>query len=116
MRKTEHNNNLKTPANGIRTIGELREFIKTCDIPAWEVGPIRSALKKADRLIGHGNFDLPADPALVMERLEKYSAAMASMAEEAWANLKSRIRKAFRLAEPRLAAAVPIKRLPLIPE
>ncbi|MGH9642749.1 MAG: hypothetical protein ACRD3Q_10005, partial [Terriglobales bacterium] len=64
---------------------------------------LRSAIKRADELVGHGALDLPANPRLILERLEGWSPAMAGMSPGALANLKSRIRFAMRLAESRLA-------------
>ena len=63
---------------------------------------MRAALA-ADKLVGHGALDLPANPRLILERLEDWSPAMSGMGPGALANLKSRIRFAMRLAEPGLA-------------
>ncbi|MFT4129721.1 site-specific integrase [Labrys sp. (in: a-proteobacteria)] len=48
-------------------------------------------------------LDLPADPRLILDRLNGWSPAMAGMSPGAFANLKSRLRAAFQLAAARLS-------------
>jgi len=108
-----HNKPLDAGKGCIRTIGDLRDFVGICDLPTTKKAPIRSALKTTDRLVGHGALDLPADAPLILQRLDGLSAAMAGMSAGALANLKSRVREAFRLAEPRLAEVKPRARPPL---
>lgn len=86
----------------IATLGDLHRFVETCDLPAGRKAQIRSAIKRTDELVGHGALDLAADPAKLLAALEQYSAAMAGMSDGGFANLKSRLRAAFRLARPHL--------------
>ena len=105
MNTSEHN---KTPihmTNTITTLGHLREFIATCDVSPTIKGELRSAIASVDRLIGRGILDLPADLKTIMKKLAGYSPAMAEMSAGGFATTKSRLRRAFKLADPVLAAA-----------
>lgn len=97
----------------IKTIGDLHNFIAGHDLAPAKKSPIMSALKTADRLVGHGALDMPADAQLILQRLDGLSPAMAGMSQGSLANLKSRVREAFRIAEPRLKKAKPNARPPL---
>ena len=103
MSNSDHNKLGNSVSRPISTLGDLRDYIAICDLPADTRSQLRSAIKRADELVGHGALDLPANPRLILERLEDWSPAMAGMSPGALANLKSRIRFALRLAEPRLA-------------
>ena len=103
MSNSDHNKLGNAVSKPISTLGDLRDYIATCNLPADKMSQLRSAIKRADELVGHGALDLPANPRLILERLEDWSPAMAGMSSGALANLKSRIRFALRLAGPRLA-------------
>ena len=103
MSNSDHNKLGSGVSRPISTLGDLRDYVATCDLPDDTKSQLRSAIKRADKLVGHGALDLPANPRLILERLEGWSPAMAGMSRGALANLKSRIRFAMRLAEPRLA-------------
>jgi integrase len=90
-------------SEAVLTLGDLYAFVGRSNLPASAKGPIRSAIKRADQLVGHGALDTQANAAVLMKRLEVWSPAMAGMSRAAYANMKSRLRAAFRLAEPRLA-------------
>src|SRR3546814_3139625 len=92
-------NNVKSGRNElILTFADLSAYLIKSDHPHAEVTFLCSALRVADRLIGHGVMDTPADERQVFARLEELSTAMANMSDGSYANLKSRIRKVFRLA------------------
>lgn len=95
----------------IGTLGDLRDFVRGSDRPKSEKAQICSAIKRVDELVGHGNLDLPADAQKIMAKLDQISPAMAGMTLGAWANTKSRLRKAFQLAANRLVS--PRNRPPL---
>ena len=46
----------------IATLGDLYSYIDQQDLPASSKATIKSAIKRADVLVGHGLLDLPADP------------------------------------------------------
>jgi len=102
MSNSDHNKLGSDLSRPISTLGDLRDYIATCDLPVDTKSQLRSAIKRADELVGHGALDLPANLRLILERLEGWSPAMADMSPGAFANLKSRVRLAMRLAEPRL--------------
>lgn len=83
------------------TLAQLHAFVKGADLPAQRRSEICSAIKRAAELTGREGFNMPADPALVMRLVGALSPAMAGMTSGAFANLKSRLRAAFRLARPR---------------
>ena len=96
-------NNVKSGRNElILTFADLSAYLIKSDHPHAEVTFLCSALRVADRLIGHGVMDTPADERQVFARLEELSTAMANMSDGSYANLKSRIRKVFRLARSRV--------------
>ena len=103
MTNSDHNKLGNGASRPISTLADLRDYIATCDLPADTRSQLRSAIKRADELVGHGALDLPANLRLILERLEGWSPAMSGMSPGALANLKSRIRFVMRLAEPRLA-------------
>lgn len=116
MSTADHNNGQSGPNSTavpavIRTLGDLRDYIQGTDLSEGEKAQICSALKRTDELIGHGSLDLPADGKKIMAKLAPISPAMAGMTSGAWANTKSRVRKAFRLAANRLVS--PTNRPPL---
>lgn len=90
------------PTKEISTLGDLHAFIGNCELPNTRRAEIRSAIKRADDLVGHGALDLAANPAKLLTALERYSPAMAGMSVGGFANLKSRLRAAFKLASPHL--------------
>lgn len=103
MFKDNHNNPAPTVRReAVLTLGDLYAFVGKSNLPASVKGPIRSAIKRTDQLVGHGALDTQSNAAFIMKRLEAWSPAMARMSGPAFANMKSRLRAAFRLAEPRL--------------
>lgn len=98
MNNHDHNNTLKSGKGTIFTLEHLREYLLEYDIPVSEIAFLRSAIKRADELVGHGLLDLPADQRVIFDRLDRLSPAMAGMTDQSFANMKSRLRKAFRLA------------------
>lgn len=108
MSSGDHNNAKTASAERhkrpVHTLGDLRDFIQGSDLSEGEKAQICSAIKRADDLIGHGHLDLAADAQKVMAKLAQISPAMAGMTPGAWANAKSRVRKAFRLAANRLGS------------
>jgi integrase len=93
-----------TTFHSIATLGDLRDFILTCDLKPEKKNQIRSAIKRVDELVGHGALDLPADPQIVFSRLEGISPAMAGVEAGSFANTLTRLRTAFRLAASRLGS------------
>jgi integrase len=89
----------------IQTLGDLRNYVLSCGLPGARRDQIRSAIKRADELIGYGALDVAADAKLVLGKMEEFSPAMAGMSTAAFANLKSRLRYAFRLAAPHIKPA-----------
>jgi integrase len=102
----------ESPEPGIKTLGDLRTWIAGLpQLSEAEKAQLRSAVKRADELIGHGALDLAADPRRVLSRLEQLSPTMAGMNRQAFSNLKSRVRRAFQLATPVLKPARSFVRL-----
>ena len=90
----------------IQTLSDLSSFIDASEeIPASRKRYLRWALNRARALLGNGLADVRADPETVLRRLEQFSPAMAGLAPQSYANLKSRVREAFRHAAPQLALA-----------
>ncbi|QDB99299.1 hypothetical protein [Mesorhizobium sp. 8] len=86
----------------ISTLRDLHAFIGDCELPATRKAEIRSAIKRVDGLVGRGMLDLTANPAKLLTAIERYSPAMAGLSVGGFANLKSRLRAAFKLANPHL--------------
>jgi integrase len=96
----------ETPGSSIQTLGDLRDWLAGLQqLSDGERAQIRSAIRKTDELIGHGALDLAADPRKILPKLEQLSPAMAGVSKQGFANLKSRMRKAFQLAAPVLTPA-----------
>jgi len=98
MSNNDHNKDKNKGGRSLLTLEHLREYLLECDLPASQIALLRSAIKRVDALIGHGLLDLPADQRVIFDRLEQLSPAMAGMTDQSFANMKSRLRKAFRLA------------------
>lgn len=111
MHSHEHNNHESGQTYSILTLKELREYLLECNLPEGEIALLRSAIKRVDEIVGHGALDLPANQRVIFERLERSSSAIAGMTEGSFANMKSRLRKAFRQADGRLVN--PRSRFPL---
>ncbi|TNF03798.1 MAG: site-specific integrase [Sphingomonadales bacterium] len=114
MSNNDHNNHQSGSQKSILTLEHLREYLLECDLSDVERTQLRSAVKRADDLVGQGLLDLPANQRMLFEKLDRLSPAMAGMSEQSYANLKSRLRKAFRLAQGRLLN--PRSRFPLTGE
>jgi integrase len=102
MTNPEHNNEPDKPALIIVTLGDLMTFTGGMDLPAERKAELRSAIQRADELVGHGALDLPADAVPLLKKLDLLSPAMAGMSPGGFANLRSRLRAVFRLATPHL--------------
>ena len=90
----------------ILLFSELADFVAPCEeVSESERAYLLSALNRTAVLIGDGAADLPADPKVVLRKLERLSPAMAGMKPRSLANLKSRIRRVFQLAGARVAPA-----------
>jgi hypothetical protein len=74
-------------------------------IPASQKRYMRSALNRANVILGNGLADVRADPKDVLRRLDQLSPATLDMTPQSWANLKTRVRAALRHAAPYLAPA-----------
>src|SRR3546814_721054 len=98
----DHNKRIFCAGVGCQNLGDLRKFIEKSDLPKNQKNQFCSAIKRADDLVGHGALDLPAAPHLILSKLDALSPAMAGMSNGSFANLKSRLRAAFRFATPRL--------------
>lgn len=113
----DHNHSGVMPQNAgshvpLMTLGDLHAFVGDLDLPSAERATIRSAIKRADALVGHGLLNYPASPQKLFAALDSYSPAMAGTTAQAFANLKSRVRKAFRLARPHLQTHCAVKLTP----
>ena len=97
MNISEHNKTSGEAKPSITSIGDLRDFVRICDVPNLEKTLICSALKRADELVGHGNLDLKADLPEIIRRLSALTPELCNMSKGSFANLKSRVRAAFRL-------------------
>lgn len=102
MNANDHNNGNYEQKKSLLTLEHLREYLLECDLPTSEIALLRSAIKRVDEIIGHGLLDVAANQRVIFERLEHVSPAMAGMSDQSFANLKSRLRKAFRIAKGRL--------------
>jgi integrase len=90
----------------ISTLGELISFIEESGtVPASRMPYLRSALNRARMLLGQGLPDVQAEPKALLQQLDRLSPAMTGMSPASYANLKSRVRAALRLAAPHLAPA-----------
>jgi integrase len=95
-----------TAAGTMVTLGDMREAIELSDtIPADRKKYLCWALSRTIALIGNGVADVHADPKTVLRQLDQLSPAMTGLSPKAFANLKSLVRKAFRLFASRLAPA-----------
>lgn len=90
----------------VATLGDLIDLVAEAgDLPARKKAGVLSALRRARELLGQGAADLPANPRIILPRLDRLSPAMAGMGRQSLANLKSRVRWAFRMAAPDLEPA-----------
>ena len=90
----------------ITTLGDLLDHIEASPaVPEARKPFLRWALKRTRDLVGDGRADVPADPKVVLRRLARLSPPMAGMRPQSYANLKSQVRFAFRLAMPHLPPA-----------
>jgi hypothetical protein len=85
---------------------ELIRFAEESEvIPASRERDLRSALNRARTLVGNGLADVRAELKTILRQLDRISPAVAGMSRQSYANLKSRVRCAFRLAMAHLAPA-----------
>lgn len=96
------NNHTTRAEHAIFTLGDLHVTIAKSDLSKQKKAEWRSAIKRTDELVGHGNLDLPLDRELIFKRLRPLSAAVAGMGENSFANMKYRLGAALRWAEPNL--------------
>jgi integrase len=90
----------------IRVLSDLVRFLAVSPLVADKQRPfLVSAVKRCCDLIGKGASDIPADPKIILRELDQLSPAVAGMQPQSFANMKSRVRQALRLAEPQLALA-----------
>lgn len=102
MIKIRRNKSKIEQRTAITTLADLHQFLAGCDLSGTELAQLRSAVKRAGELMGQGTLDVAANQRAVFERLQTISPAMADMSAASYANMKSRVRKAFRLAKPQL--------------
>lgn len=111
MDTPDHNNSKPASSFGrarpdIEALGDLIEFVAgQRDIAPSKKRFVLSALRRARALLGNGQADVKAESKSVLQRLDRLSPAMAGMTPQSFANLKSRVRSAFRLAAPNLTSA-----------
>ena len=111
MDTPEHNNSKPAGSFGrakpdIETLGDLIEFVAGhSDLAPSKNRFLLSALRRARALLGNGQADVKAESKSVLQQLDRLSPAMAGMTPQSYANLKSRVRSAFRLAAPNLTSA-----------
>jgi hypothetical protein len=90
----------------ITTLDDLIGFIDESDtVPAAQKAHLRSALNRTRMLVCDGLDDIRADRRVVLRRLDLISPATVKMTPQSLANLKSRVRAAYRYATPDLAPA-----------
>ena len=90
----------------IATLGDMCQAVKASDvIPAAHKRALCWALTRTIVWIGNGLPDVRADPRTVLRQLDQLSPAMAGLSPRAFSNVKSLVRAAFRLLEPRLPPA-----------
>lgn len=106
---TNDNNQHQKAGNGVTTLRHLHVFLSKANVPATRRAELRSALKKAAKLVGDGTMDQAADLRAVLTGLEKYSPTMAGLSSRGFANLKARVRAAFRLAKPEIVTVRNVK-------
>lgn len=99
MSGEDHNNLEATPKASV-TLRDLHRVIGELSLPTARKAELRSAIRKADELTGHGAMDQAADLKVQLAKLEQFSPAMAGLSKGAFANMKSRLRAAFSLATP----------------
>src|SRR5690606_1409365 len=100
MTAGDHNNSSElSPTSStqrIETLGDLIRFIaETPSLSPKRRPYVLSALKRARELLAPSS-DVAADAKTVLQRLDRLSPAMAGMTGASYANLKSRVRLAFR--------------------
>lgn len=92
------NNNDEKKEKRIVTLRDLYNFVSQSDLLLTRKAELRSALKKADRLTSHGMMDQSANLKVILVGLGRFSPAMAGVSPGGYANLKARVRAAFKLA------------------
>jgi integrase len=96
MNMYDHNNKTYDQNYTILSMADLYGAIPALGFPKHENAFLKSAVKRACSLLGQQMADLPADPRVILVRLEHISPAMANMTEQSLANVKSRVRKVFK--------------------
>jgi hypothetical protein len=90
----------------ITTLDDLSSFIDESEtVPAAQKPHLRSAMNRMRTLVCDGLSDTRADRRVVLRRLDLISPVTANMTPQSFANLKSRVRAAYRYAAPDLAPA-----------
>jgi integrase len=93
-------NNGQFGSKKIVTLRDLSELIAQTNLPTARRAELRSAISTASKLTGHGMLDQIADLRSILVALDRFSPAMAGLSPGGLANLKSRLRAAFKLAKP----------------
>ncbi|MCF1709454.1 site-specific integrase [Tabrizicola sp. J26] len=101
MTKSE-NNQKADGGQYIATLRDLYDALGKVGLPSSQRAELRSAIRRLDHLVGHGLMDLPADLPLLMARLNQVTPATAGMTPGSLANLRSRVRRAFRCFNDRV--------------
>lgn len=99
MNMYDHNKNTYDQNFAILSMADLYDAIPALGFPNHQDAFLKSAVKRACALLGQQMADLPADPRVILDRLEQISPAMANMTEQSLANLRSRVRKVFKKAQ-----------------
>ena len=85
----------------LQTLEDLIQFVAGLpSVPVSRKRYLLSALRRARQLLRNGAAEVRADLKFVLQQLERLSPAMAGMTPQSFANLRSRVRSAFRLAIP----------------
>lgn len=87
------------PTDGPLSLADVLQIIEASqELSDDQRAGLRSAVKRTADLVAGGNLHTPADPNALAVRLDLLTPAMAGLSKGSFANLKSRLRKALKLA------------------
>jgi integrase len=100
----DDHNNPSISDKRVATMRDLCDLILQSKLPPPRKAELCSAVKTVNRLTGHGVMDQAANLLAILHALEQISPAMAGLSVGAYANVKARVRAAFKLARPEMVS------------
>lgn len=92
------NSSMTTPSREGRTLQDVLAALDARnDLSAAKRRDLKSAVRRAAKLLAHGDLQISADPREISKRLADFSPAMAGLKRSSFNNFKSLLRRALQL-------------------